>query len=101
MSGKALDRRIVDRNDAMAILLCTAMCRCTGVVWQITRFIEGTLMMATARQRSIRACTNCNAPAKKLGRLVVTLRSGPRRTLLVCHFCYLQLAPYAKNRPVR
>jgi len=31
-SGEGLDRRMIDRDDAMAISLWTAMCRYTGVV---------------------------------------------------------------------
>jgi hypothetical protein len=58
-------------------------------------------MPTSSRQLRLRACGNCESPTKKLGRLVVRFRSGTRRTLLVCPFCYLQLAPHAKNRPVR
>lgn len=58
-------------------------------------------MPTPSRQRIVRACGNCDAPTRKLGRLVVRLRSGTRRTLLVCSFCYLQLAPYTSNRPGR
>jgi len=58
-------------------------------------------MPTSSRQPSLRACGNCESPTKRLGRLVVRFRSGTRRTLLVCQFCYLQLAPHAKNRPMR
>jgi hypothetical protein len=58
-------------------------------------------MPTPSRQRSVSACGNCAYPAKKLGRLVVRLRSGERRMLLVCPFCYLQLASHAMNRSGR
>jgi hypothetical protein len=58
-------------------------------------------MPTSSRQPRLRACGNCESPTKKLGRLVVRFRAGPQRTLLVCTFCYWQLALRAKNRPVR
>ena len=43
-----------------------------------------------------RPCQNCEQPVTKLGRLVTTFPSGEQRTLFVCAFCYLQLAPHAR-----
>jgi hypothetical protein len=58
-------------------------------------------MPTSSRQPSVKVCGNCEAPAKKLGRLVVRFNSGTQRTLLVCAFCHMQLAPHVRSRRVR
>ena len=55
-------------------------------------------MPKMSSKRSVRSCQNCEHPSSRLGRLLANFPSGKRRTLLVCEFCYLQLAPMLDSK---
>ena len=58
-------------------------------------------MRVTKRRSLATVCQNCDAPSKRLVRLVRIARSGEQIPLIVCTFCYLQLGPKDKRLRLR
>jgi hypothetical protein len=102
---QAYPRARCDRAN-LAAPLCAVLSRlvvCVGThVLSYTYYaLPGGDMPTSSRQPSVKVCGNCEAPTRKLGRLVVRFNSGTQRTLLVCAFCHMQLAPHVRNRRTR
>jgi hypothetical protein len=58
-------------------------------------------MHVTKQRLLATVCQNCDAPSKRLARIVRVSRSGQQFPLIVCAFCYLQLGPKEKRPRVR
>jgi hypothetical protein len=58
-------------------------------------------MQVTKRRVLATVCQNCDAPSRRLARIVRIARSGEQIPLIVCAFCYLQLGPKEKRWRMR
>ena len=56
-------------------------------------------MQVTKRRSLAKVCQNCDAPSKRVARIVRITRTGEQIPLIVCAFCYLRLGP--KDRRLR